>query len=588
MTGSISDGTQIDRSTTVPSYLIGKAELVSRRAAGAPQRPRPPPSTALAAAPIPALARGHEPARPEGWSAIAISIEGRGGMARLLSHLGRAGARHRVLAVLTWVLVLVAFAAVALSGMKFSDGGFDVPGTPSSKAMTVLEEEFPSTDDDAGTLQLVVTTGEAGAITDPGATSEVTSARDELAAIPGVRSVSDPFDAQQPYVSADLTTAVMSIEVDPGADPDQVTDVADELDDQGLTAEVGGSLEDAVPEILGPTEVIGAVIAFVVLLITYGSLVAAGANMLGALVGVGVGILGVLGFSAITPIGSLTPILAVMLGLAVGIDYCLFILARFRAELRTGESVEDAVARAVGTAGCAVVFAGATVIIALVGLTVVGIPFLGEMGLAAAFAVAVVVLMALTLLPAMLATMGRRALSRADRAQPAASQQEDSRVITGWAGFVTRHRRTAPRRSFAPTAAPSTYSPPCHLTPGPPGWSPARGDSPVRGRRCQGRGRPRLHVASSPAGQAADTRYRTVLFGCLVRAREVCPVSYASPETSATIPALSGPAERRPERSDSSGHSEARSSAGMGCAALDRSGRRSRGRGVRAGARRRP
>lgn len=132
--------------------------------------------------------------------------------------------------------------------------------------------------------------------------------------------------------------------------------------------------------------------------------------MLGALLGVGVGVLGILAFSAISPIGSVTPILAVMLGLAVGIDYALFILSRFRSELRSGIDTDTAIGRATGTAGSAVVFAGATVIIALVGLTVVGIPFIGEMGLAAAFAVAVAVLMSLTLLPAFLGGMGRRAL----------------------------------------------------------------------------------------------------------------------------------------------------------------------------------
>ncbi|WP_456286640.1 MMPL family transporter [Microbacterium sp. JZ70] len=365
-------------------------------------------------------------------------------MARLLSRLGRFSARHRWATVFSWVVALVALAVVALSGMKFSDGAFDVPGTPSSKAMSVLEEEFPTDDDAAKALQLVVSTGDHADVTDPEIGADIAAARDELAAIDGVLTVSDPFDPARPYVSQDLSTAVVSLEVDPDADAERVSeevaDVAAGLGADGLTAEVGGSLESGVPEIMGPSEIVGAALAFIVLLITYGSLVAAGANMLGALVGVGVGILGVLGFSAIAPIGSLTPILAVMLGLAVGIDYCLFILARFRSELREGASVEDAIARAVGTAGSSVVFAGATVIIALVGLTVVGITFLGEMGLAAAFAVAVAVLMALTLLPAMLSFMGRRALSRKDRASRSTHPGSGGRFITGWANFVTRHR----------------------------------------------------------------------------------------------------------------------------------------------------
>ncbi|WP_075205209.1 MMPL family transporter [Leucobacter musarum] len=364
-------------------------------------------------------------------------------MARWLSRIGRSAARHRWATVLTWLVLLGTLAVVALSGMKFGDGGFDVPGTPSSKAMTVLEDQFPSDGDGEGTLQLVAERPD-GEITDPATASSISDALAAARSVDGVVSVSDPFDPAMPYISEDLSTVVATVKVEAGADPDRmvddITDVAQQLRDVGLNAEVGGSLGDGVPDILGPSEVVGAALAFLVLLITFGSLVAAGANMLSALVGVGVGILGVLAFSAITPIGSLTPILAVMLGLAVGIDYTLFILARFRTELRDGRSVPDAIGTAVGTAGSAVVFAGATVVIALTALTVVGITFLGEMGLAAAFAVAVAVLMALTFVPAMLAFMGHRALSRRDRAQVGQPAAERSGFIGGWARFVTRHR----------------------------------------------------------------------------------------------------------------------------------------------------
>jgi RND superfamily putative drug exporter len=355
--------------------------------------------------------------------------------------------------MLTWVGIFGALVVVALSGMRFSDGGFDVPGTPSSKAMSVLDEKFPSDEDGpAPALQLVVEAG-SGSITDPHNLGLLAAALDEVRSGAGVVSVSDPLDPARPYVSGDLTTAVSSIEIDREADADEVTReieaVADELRSDGLTAEIGGSLANAVPEILGPSEIVGAALAFLVLLLTYGSLVAAGANMLGALVGVGVGIMGILAFSAITPIGSLTPILAVMLGLAVGIDYCLFIIARYRAELRSGALAPDAIARAVGTAGSAVIFAGATVVIALLGLTVVGITFLGEMGVAAAFAVSVAVAMALTLVPALLSFMGRKALSRQDRPRrrTGASDRPNGEAagkptgfIAGWARIVTRHR----------------------------------------------------------------------------------------------------------------------------------------------------
>jgi RND superfamily putative drug exporter len=180
-----------------------------------------------------------------------------------------------------------------------------------------------------------------------------------------------------------------------------------------LTADVGGELYAAEVSTMGAGELLGVAVAFLVLLLTFGSLAAAGANMLVAFAGVGVGTLGVLAYGTINPLQDTTLTLATMLGLAVGIDYSLFILTRFRAELREGRSVEDAVARAVGTAGTAVVFAGLTVIIALAGLSVVGISVLRDMGLAGAFGVLMAVLMALTLL-----TLGRRALPRGSVLEP--------------------------------------------------------------------------------------------------------------------------------------------------------------------------
>jgi RND superfamily putative drug exporter len=369
-------------------------------------------------------------------------------LARLLSRLGRFSARHRVLFLVGWVLALALLAVVAISGMRFSDGSFDVPGTESSRAITTLDKEFPSTGEDVKSLQLVAEAPDREKVTSPERATQLRAALGELRSVDHVSAVSDPIDPKQPYVSRDLTTAVATISLTGVTDDNSeavhtdVVDVANDLRNDGWTAEIGGSIANPVPEILGPTEVVGAVLAFLVLFLTFGSLVAAGANMAGALVGVGVGILGVLGFSAIAPIGSTTPILAVMLGLAVGIDYCLFVIARFRAELRSGRTVDDAIGRSIGTAGSSVVFAAATVIIALVGLTVVGIPFISEMGLAAAFAVFVAVLMTLTFLPVLLRTMGRRALPRKQRDPATASQGSDDRIrfLDRWVRVVTKHR----------------------------------------------------------------------------------------------------------------------------------------------------
>ncbi len=369
-------------------------------------------------------------------------------MARLLARLGRFSARHRLVFLVGWVIALALLAVVAITSMRFSDGSFDVPGTESSRAIKTLDREFPSADAAAKSLQLVVEAHRGQQITAPDNAASLEDALERLRGVQHVSSVSDPLDQKQPYVSRDTTTAVATIRLSGVTDDNSeevhhdVVAVAEDLRHDGFTAEIGGSIANPVPEILGPTEIVGAVLAFLVLFLTFGSLVAAGANMAGALVGVGVGILGVLGFSAITPIGSTTPILAVMLGLAVGIDYCLFVIARFRAELRSGRTVDDAIGRSIGTAGSSVVFAAATVIIALVGLTVVGIPFISEMGLAAAFAVFVAVLMTLTFLPVLLRTMGRKALPRKQRDPSTAPQRTDDRIgfLDRWVRVVTKNR----------------------------------------------------------------------------------------------------------------------------------------------------
>jgi len=194
---------------------------------------------------------------------------------------------------------------------------------------------------------------------------------------------------------------------------------------------VPGGVNGGGPEI-GATEVIGVAVAALVLVVTFGSLVAAGMTLLTALVGVVAGMCGLLLVTAVVDVSSSAPVLALMLGLAVGIDYALFIFTRFRQELTRGREVGDAVGTAVGTAGSAVLTAGITVVIALAGLVVAGIPFLTEMGLAAAATVVVAVLLALTLVPAVLGFVGRRMLRRRPR--------RERGFWAGWARIVTTRR----------------------------------------------------------------------------------------------------------------------------------------------------
>ncbi|MDN6148265.1 MAG: MMPL family transporter [Yaniella sp.] len=171
----------------------------------------------------------------------------------------------------------------------------------------------------------------------------------------------------------------------------------------------------AVPDVLGWAEVVGLVVAGIVLVVMLGTFMTAGLPLINALVGVGVGALTALAFSSLFEMNSVTPVLGVMLGLAVGIDYALFIVHRHRTQLKSGMPIHRSIAMANGTSGNAVVFAGATVVIALFALNLTGIPFLGLMGTVGGFVVVVAVLVAITLTPAMLSLLGHRALSKRER-----------------------------------------------------------------------------------------------------------------------------------------------------------------------------
>jgi RND superfamily putative drug exporter len=211
---------------------------------------------------------------------------------------------------------------------------------------------------------------------------------------------------------------------------------ADPVD--GVDVAFNTEISQGVPEILGVGEAIGVAVAAIVLIVVLGSLLAASFPIITALVGVAIGAMATLSFSGLVQMASVTPILGVMLGLAVGIDYALFILYRHRRQLLQGADVVESIGLANGTAGNAVVFAGMTVIVALLALNITGIPFLGLMGTAGAVSVFVAVLIAVSLTPALLGLAGLRILSRRARSRIAA------------AGEATHPRRAA--RAGAPVA----------------------------------------------------------------------------------------------------------------------------------------
>ncbi|NUS90326.1 MAG: MMPL family transporter [Streptomyces sp.] len=340
-------------------------------------------------------------------------------MATFLYRIGRWAFRRRRLVGGVWLGVLVLAVVAAAVAPEGKDEDLSMPGTESQKAFDLLDERFPQSNSQGAEARLVFRAPDGQRVT---ARENKAAVEDTLGSLDGgaqVASTTDPYETGA--VSEDGTIAYSTITYTADAvdlaEPTKsaLEEAASQARDAGLTVEIGGSALDSEEEPGGTTEIIGVAVAAVVLVLALGSLVAAGLSLLTAFVGVAIAF-GLVSALAV-PLGltSTVAILALMLGLAVGIDYALFITSRFRDERAQGSEPEEAAGRAVGTAGSAVVFAGATVFIALVGLGVVGIPELTKMGMGGAGAVALAVLVALTLVPALFGFFGRRVLSRAVR-----------------------------------------------------------------------------------------------------------------------------------------------------------------------------
>ncbi|MGW5590055.1 MMPL family transporter [Streptomyces sp. NPDC003857] len=367
-------------------------------------------------------------------------------MATFLYKIGRLAFRRRHFVALIWVALLTLAGVGATSAPAAGSSSFSIPGTEAQKAFDLLEQRFPGMSADGATARVVFEAPGGEKVTAKHNKAVVERTVRELRDGSEVTSVADPFTGQA--VSKDGTIAyaqvkykVSGMELE-DASKDALKQAAQSARDDGLTVEIGGDALSAVPE-TGATEVIGIAIAAVVLVITFGSLVAAGLPLLTALIGVGIGVSTITALANALDLGSTTSTLAMMIGLAVGIDYALFIVSRYRAELAEGREREEAAGRAVGTAGSAVVFAGLTVVIALVGLAVVNIPMLTKMGVAAAGTVAIAVLIALTLIPALLGYAGRKVKPAGEKSRMlgggrAAPAKARPNMGTRWASFVVR------------------------------------------------------------------------------------------------------------------------------------------------------
>ncbi len=402
-------------------------------------------------------------------------------MSTLLYRLGITAHRSpwRVLAL--WALVLAAVVGALLANPPQTSTEFRIDGTPSQQVLDDLARELPAATGVSSRIVFVAPPGQRvdtparvaaiqSAIAEIGRSSAVPPAAaaggaqpapEMLAAMaPAGTLAMGPLMAGQAPVAgvtmaSDGSVALLTVQLTdrvanlPAGAADGIVQAAQTAGSAGLTVLPGSDLTQKMPAPFGPNEAVGLVIAAVVLVLTLGSLVVAGLPLLTALVGVGVGVGAAYALSSVIAMTSVTPVLALMIGLAVGIDYALFIVNRARRlVLDKGLSAREATGRAVGTAGSAVFFAGLTVLVSLSGLSIVGIPFLTTMALIAAGTVAIAVSVALTLLPALLGLVGERVVTAKQRAaherQVQSRGEADSHgPSTRWAETVARHRTLA-------------------------------------------------------------------------------------------------------------------------------------------------
>src|ERR1700744_5523382 len=329
----------------------------------------------------------------------------------MLYRLGRWCFAHRRLVLGAWVVVIAVLAGVAFSVKQPTSNSFSLPGTQSQQATDLLDTKFPGT---GGAQAQVVFSVPAGqSLTSSANHQAVESTVTQLRKLPQVVDVLDPFQlgavsrngqiayavVAYPVAGADVATASQGALLDSGG-PAKAA---------GITVNFGGQVAQASPK--SDPDLVGIIIAFIVLLVGFGSWVAGLLPLLSAAAGVGASILALQALTAAISEPAVAPTLATMIGLAVGIDYALFVMNRHRQQIVSGMDLQESAGRAIATSGASVCFAAITVVIALVALSIVNIPFLTTMGLAAAGAVVIAVLAALTLMPAMMGFAGPHLIS---------------------------------------------------------------------------------------------------------------------------------------------------------------------------------
>ncbi|MBZ6252359.1 MMPL family transporter [Streptomyces olivaceus] len=363
-----------------------------------------------------------------------------------MAALARWCVRRRLVTVLLWLLALGGVAAAATAAGSAYSNDYSIPGTDSDRASRLLASDFPALGGDSDT---VVWHTADGTVRAADVEQAMTRTLDRIADLPGVAAVTNPYeDPDSPQISENARTAYATVtfedasqDIDPG-EARAVVDTAEAAGTDGLRVELGGGAIE-LTESTGShlAEAVGVAVAALVLFLAFGSAAAALLPIATALVSVGTAYAGITLLGHFMTVADFAPMLGTLIGLGVGIDYALFVVTRHRRGLKRGLSVTEAAAGAVATTGRAVVFAGATVCIALLGMLILRLSFLNGVAVAASLTVLLTVAASVTLLPALLAYIGPRALSRRERRRLAEHGPEPE-VPTGiaarWSAFVER------------------------------------------------------------------------------------------------------------------------------------------------------
>jgi RND superfamily putative drug exporter len=379
----------------------------------------------------------------------------------MMLKLARWSTTHRLYVVIGWIVLLLAVNAFAQSAGTSYSNNFTLPNSDAQRAADLLQKSFPA---QAGDRDTIVYKVSSGTVTDPAVKARMSAMFAEVAKLPHVAAVISPYTgaAAGKSISANgqiaFATVVFNEKANllPKSAPERVVKVARAAGKPGLQVELGGQAIEATEQAgFGISTAVGLLAAIVILLLTFGSVVAMGLPIITALFGLGTGLGAIALFTHVVDTPNFSSELAAMIGLGVGIDYALFILTRYREAYATPgptfENPRESVVQALDTAGRAVLFAGTTVVIALLGMMLLGVSFLYGVAISASIGVLLVMLASLTLLPALLTTFGARVARPSRRARRRAAKAQTSAVATtpGEGGMWLRWSKGVQRRPWS-------------------------------------------------------------------------------------------------------------------------------------------